>query len=149
MECNGCTLCCKLLDIPWMNSPVGKYCSKCMVGGGCLIYDNAPEECKKYQCAYSQMENATIDLRPDKCHVIFERFNDHIFIGLIEQGYSVNNIVKNQINIFNNDGYSVFLKVVGSGSPLIMASKDKKAIDIYEEVMTTVTKKDGSCIIYN
>lgn len=35
MKCGDCTLCCKLLDISWMNSPVNEYCKECDINIGC------------------------------------------------------------------------------------------------------------------
>lgn len=59
MECDGCTLCCELLNIPWMDSPPGELCKHCN-GTGCDIYDTAPKDCLLYECAYVQMDKASI-----------------------------------------------------------------------------------------
>ena len=75
MECGGCTLCCKLLNIDWMNSPAGEYCKECEKGVGCKIFDHVPKKCLEFKCAYNQMEKVSIDLRPDNCDVIFERIS--------------------------------------------------------------------------
>jgi hypothetical protein len=113
MECGGCTLCCKLIDIPWMNSPAGEYCRECEINKGCKIYNTTlPKDCKDYQCAYAQMDKCSINLRPDKCGMIFERFDDNIFTGLYE--IEISEEAKNQIQNFVEQGFSVLVNKFGT-----------------------------------
>jgi len=61
MECGNCTICCKILDIPWMDSPAGEYCKECNEGIGCKIYNTAPKDCLGFKCAYNQVDNISIE----------------------------------------------------------------------------------------
>jgi hypothetical protein len=110
MKCDGCTLCCKLLPVPWMDSLAGEYCRECDEGVGCKIYDHAPKDCLSFRCSYNQMEKCHIDLRPDNCGVVFERIGDDIFIGTTDPILKkLKDVVGGQIRIFAKQGFSVIL----------------------------------------
>lgn len=135
MKCGGCTLCCKLLSIPWMNSPAGELCIQCDQNKGCLIYNTAPKKCLEYKCAYAQMNKVSINLRPDNCHVIFEKIpNSNIFIGLADPAFSLHDNAKSQIRAFVQQGFSVSLSVLGQGAPMIFPIAGKSAEEIFKEV---------------
>ena len=111
MECGECTLCCKLLHIPDMNSPVGVYCAGCDPNVGCNIYDKRPEECRTFQCSWSQMEKAHIDLKPENCGVIFEKVNDTLMFGSIDGNLKdMSDLIKSQIKSFGKEGFSVMMQ---------------------------------------
>jgi hypothetical protein len=135
MDCDGCTLCCELLDIPWMDSPVGEYCKHCEIGKGCGIYDNAPKDCLDYQCAYNQMDNVSLNLRPDKCGVIFEKISDKLFIGTIDpKQEKPQDIVMKQIDAFLNDGYSVILHHIKENKPIIINTDNRTKESVWLEL---------------
>ena len=134
MKCDGCTLCCELLDVPWMNSPAGEICKKCKKGIGCTIYNDAPKDCLDFKCAYNQMEKVSLDLRPDKCGVIFERVTDTIFIGTVDpKREKPNQVVINQISAFLDDGFSVILFNKKIKEPIIINAKGKTKQEIWLE----------------
>ena len=142
MKCGDCTLCCKLIDIPWMKSPPLEYCSKCVPERGCGIWDNVPKDCLEYECAYREMDKASVNLRPDKCHVIFEKLSGlDTFLGLLDPGYSMGEDVHGQINAFVNDGFSVFVSAFGRSTPLIISGNGKASKDIYNEVKNLLDKR--------
>jgi len=130
MKCDGCTLCCKLLSVPWMCSPPGEMCKDVIEGEGCAIFDSVPVKCLKYRCAYHQMDNAGIELRPDKCGVIFEKLTEDIFIALSDDTDVLLNIVKRQIDSLTREGFSVALCKVNK-IPIIYLCKGKKEEDIF------------------
>lgn len=125
MKCDGCTLCCELLNIPWMDSPADELCKHCN-GKGCDIYDTAPKDCLDYQCSYLQMEQVSINMRPDKCGVIFEKLTNKLFVGNIDPKQTKpKEIVMKQITSFLNDGYSVILYHKKITKPIIFNTKDR------------------------
>ena len=132
MKCDGCTLCCELLNIPWVNSPAGELCKHCNVGLGCNIFDAVDEDCKDYQCAYFQMDNVSTDLRPDKCGVLFEKVSNLLFVGIIDPKHKFKDIVKDQISDFLNNGYSVILK--NKEKPIIINTKDRTKESVWFEL---------------
>src|SRR5262249_50752592 len=38
--CDGCTLCCKVMEVKEIAKPGGKWCAHCKTGTGCGIYDS-------------------------------------------------------------------------------------------------------------
>lgn len=134
MKCAGCTLCCELLDVPWMDSPAGKICKHCEQGIGCKIYNTAPKDCLDFKCAYSQMKNVSINLRPDKCGVIFERVSDDIFIGTVDPKVMLfKDIVIGQINSLNKEGFSVILFHKKIKTPYIFNTENITKDDVWLE----------------
>ncbi len=134
MDCNGCTLCCKLFQIEWMNSPAGEYCRECESGVRCKIYNNAPKECLEFYCAYNQMERVSINLRPDKCGVIFYRMDD-IMMGWVDP--EVENLgepVLKQLDYFKDEGFSLVLFKQGN-KPYIHSEKYTEK-ELIEKMMT-------------
>lgn len=132
MECDGCTLCCKLLDIPWMDSTSNKWCTECKPGIGCKIYNTASTKCKDYKCAFAQMERAGLGFRPDICHVIFERATINIMHGLLDPDYDLGDKVKQQIQYFVNEGLSVIITSAKWKEPRIWAAKNMTAKYVYD-----------------
>lgn len=110
-ECGECTLCCKLLeihDIP-TPSPIESWCMYCEPGTGCEAYNTRPEECRQFQCMWSQMEHVGIELRPDKCHIIFTRAGEDVICARLEKDHKLSKLVMNQIKTFNKEGFSVLV----------------------------------------
>lgn len=106
-DCGECTLCCKLLHIKEVDSKPNEYCKHCDLNVGCNIYDNRPDGCREFQCAWLQMNQVGIEMRPDKCGVLFEKFTDSIMMGATD-GYMAH-LVNGQINSFNHEGISVVI----------------------------------------
>jgi len=73
-HCGSCTLCCKLLDIPVLKKPQGKWCAHCDIGKGCSIYETRPAPCHDFACVWlesqGQKNPLPPDLRPDRCKVV-------------------------------------------------------------------------------
>jgi len=108
MECGNCTLCCKLLNIKETDSKPTEYCKYCTPEIGCNIYDERPESCRIFECAWKQMEKAHIDLRPDKCNVLFEKWSDNVMVGSMNVSY-ISDLVEKQIDHFRSEGISVIM----------------------------------------
>lgn len=107
-KCGGCTLCCKLLRIPDTQSIAGEWCRHCKSGVGCTIYNFRPEPCKIFECAWKQMKNVGPDLRPDKCHVLFEKRSEKVIIGATDYS-ELSPLVLGQIDSFRGEGISVLI----------------------------------------
>ena len=116
MECGECSLCCDIPKIKELKKPAWKLCSnydvKCK---NCKIWNDRPEECRNFECAYYQSQNANLATRPDKCGVMFEMLSPRIFLGSLHPDYALNDVVKGQIEAFMKQGYSV-----------VFSQKDKK-----------------------
>ena len=100
MECENCTICCKHLYIPETDSIEGELCKYCKEDVGCLIYEHRPEACSTFECCWKQMEYTHIDLRPDNCGVLFEKWTDNVIVGSTE--YELSDLILNQIEYHNS-----------------------------------------------
>jgi len=122
MECGDCTECCELLHIDSqkplldgeieliaIDSPAGQLCNYCDKNIGCTVHEDRPLICRTYECAYTQHESAPIELRPDKCGVIFEKLDDSLFVGTIKPDRPITEYGSKQIDAFNQQGYNVVL----------------------------------------
>ena len=113
MNCDGCTLCCLVLPVPSLGKAAGEWCKDCDRGVGCRVWEKRAAICSGFFCAYAQVPKASVNLRPDKCHVIFERLNG-MMVGTMEPGHSSaieSGPVIGQIQSFLREGMSV---VIGS-----------------------------------
>ncbi len=106
-KCGECNLCCKLLDIDEVNSKHNEWCVHCVQKVGCMIYEKRPDECKNFNCAWSQMDYAGIEMRPDKCGALFEKFTDHLIVGVT--GGLMTSLVSGQIDFFVRENISVMV----------------------------------------
>ena len=106
-ECEECTLGCKLLETHGVPSKIEEYCTYCSLSERCSIYSTRSEECRTYQCMWSQMDHVGNELRPDKCNIIFDRIASDIICARLEEGKKISNLVMGQLNSFINDGFSV------------------------------------------
>jgi hypothetical protein len=102
-------MCCKELELHTVASAIGELCRYCTVGTGCQIYDSRPDECKQYQCMWSQMEHVADDLRPDRCGVIFDRSGDDVITGRINKDDDISPLVRAQVEAFMREGFSVVI----------------------------------------
>ena len=108
MKCGKCTLCCKLLETHDIKTNRGEICPYCNEWG-CMIYNDRPKECREYKCMWLQMDDIGIEMRPDKCHVIFDRISDKTICAAQDPDYNLNDFVKRQINLFLKEGFSVVI----------------------------------------
>jgi len=80
LRCDGCRLCCKLLDVAEL--PTKPHLGWChhACKQGCAIYDSRPKSCQDYECLWLQSQTKpqplSPDLRPDRIGVIFDATAD-------------------------------------------------------------------------
>jgi hypothetical protein len=94
-HCGTCTACCRVYAIPQLNKPAGKWCEHCAIGVGCKVYDNRPELCVDFACVWLQSHQRArgnelgmpIEMRPDKCKVVFSpTTKDGLMAGITMPG---------------------------------------------------------------
>jgi hypothetical protein len=54
-SCEGCTLCCKLMEVEPLNKPRAEWCPHCDQKAGCRIYGERPEACRIFYCGYRRV----------------------------------------------------------------------------------------------
>jgi hypothetical protein len=107
MECGDCTACCTLLVVPELDKAAGTACSHCTTK--CEIYESRPQACRDLSCAYHQVKNANIRMRPDKCGVVFEKLEDDLMFGTVNPKHEDFSFMHGQINAFLKEGINVVL----------------------------------------
>ena len=138
-----CTMCCDIFPVKWLNKPANTICKYC--DKGCTIHDAKQSECTDFNCAYIQMEAVHIDLRPDKCGVIFEKITRRIFIGTYNPKKEKSIIAAKQIKSFFNQGISVIMiSSMQDKKPEILLSKGHILKYIQEEFENHLIKRYGS-----
>ena len=110
MKCEKCTLCCKLLPIEQLEKHASVLCKFCN-DDGCIVYSTRPEACKNFKCYYLSNENLSPELRPDKCHMIFEKIDNYnIYLALEDPEYiGVHKDYMYFIEELNKQNYSVIV----------------------------------------
>lgn len=72
-QCDGCTLCCKVVAVNALAKPQGVWCQHCRAGVGCTIYDERPRECAEYECGYLVLPGLGAEWKPSVARLILSR----------------------------------------------------------------------------
>jgi len=136
MECGECTACCVLSVVEELSKKAGEHCFNC-VDNGCKIYGKHPQVCKDFECAFLQGGNK-IELRPDKCGVMFVKKNERIFSGTLVPEVPVTDLAKKQIVSFKQQGYSVIMLKNGE-RPHIELAEGHNGKQVYKEYVNLLT----------
>lgn len=144
MNCDGCTLCCKLLDILNESSSANEWCKHCDPHKGCKIYEDRPEPCREYRCAWVQMKDANINLRPDRSKIIFDKVSDSVFCAVQHPDYKMKGRVKQQILSFLNNGFSVVvMHPEAKTKPEMYLADGHTGKDVWQQIIEQAKKVSG------
>jgi hypothetical protein len=117
-----------------MDSPAGSYCRECYPGVGCKIWENVPENCKKYKCLYNQF-NIDIKYRPDYCGIVFEKATETIIYGTIDDDViTLSEDANEMIGIFLSKGFSVVLRSLETEPFFIFEADGRTAHEVFKEI---------------
>jgi len=93
--CGDCVVCCvtPLIDTPGFHKPEGVVCPNC-TGSGCAIYDNRPEVCRTFNCAWKRIASMPPETRPDRLGVMISlerhlpprNLFEHLYIVAVATG---------------------------------------------------------------
>lgn len=81
-SCDGCTMCCKLLDIDVLAKPRGQWCPHCDKKRGCRIYDERPAPCRTFFCGYQRIADLDERWKPSQCKILINYESAHNRIAL-------------------------------------------------------------------
>lgn len=96
------------------------------------------------------MEIASINLRPDKCGVIFEKVTDTIFIGTVDPKLKrFTEPFKQQVKKFVQQGIAVILFKKDMETPFIYATRFRTPREIWVEFQNEIRNKHGISTILN
>lgn len=148
MQCGECTECCELLevkslkatkglliDLITIDTKAGEMCPYCEKNKGCKVYDDRPTICRTFFCAYSQQEEISINLRPDKCGIIFEKLDDTLFLGTVRPNVNVSEEGMNQIKVFNQQGFDVVLIKYDTIKPFISCAEGNDEFNVLKKFL--------------
>jgi hypothetical protein len=66
-ECGTCTLCCKVIAVADFNKLPGVWCSHCIRGKGCGIYETRPTDCRTFFCEWMLEKGLGPEWKPERC----------------------------------------------------------------------------------
>jgi hypothetical protein len=69
-NCDGCTLCCKVLAAEPLGKPMNQWCVHCVPGRGCGIHATRPPVCRNYSCGWLIDGALGEEWRPETAHII-------------------------------------------------------------------------------
>ena len=110
MKCEECTVCCTTCRVKELAKAAGDKCSHCSTK--CDIYHDRPRECRTFQCAYSQMTDVSVLMRPDNLGVVFERLDTDLMFGSIHHSDNTKHI-QGQVSAFLKEAINVVLSKDG------------------------------------
>lgn len=68
--CDGCTLCCKVLEAEPIGKPANVWCVHCVKTKGCAIHETRPPVCREYHCGWLIDASLGEEWRPETAHLI-------------------------------------------------------------------------------
>jgi hypothetical protein len=69
-DCGSCTLCCKVYDVPAVESVAGTWCKHCLPGKGCGIHATRPQHCRSFFCLWMTQDFLGPEWKPDKARFV-------------------------------------------------------------------------------
>lgn len=69
-DCDGCTLCCKVMNVPELEKPAGAWCRHCTIGAGCGIHETRPDVCRRYFCMWTTNGNLGPEWKPSEAKFV-------------------------------------------------------------------------------
>jgi hypothetical protein len=69
-HCDGCTLSCKLMDVPELDKPALLWCRHCEPSSGCRIYAERPQVCRDFRCVFLLNSDMPEAWRPSRSHLV-------------------------------------------------------------------------------
>ena len=76
-QCGSCTSCCTLLEVTEVGTAVNEWCKHCEAGKGCTIYDQRPQMCRSFSCAWLQGD-VDDDWYPEKAGIVVHFSQDAV-----------------------------------------------------------------------
>jgi hypothetical protein len=81
-ECNGCTLCCKIMRVEPIAKPAGRWCVHCTIGKGCGIHESRPDQCRAFYCDFLLDPQFDERWRPETAHFVMRTSIASRWIGI-------------------------------------------------------------------
>lgn len=142
-DCDGCTMCCKLLGVGELKKRANDWCTHCNIGKGCSIYEQRPPTCQEFACLYRFAQKAPLALRPDKSKVVLApSTNPNVICAHVDPGTPdawKKEPVHSQIKEFAEAG---FLVVISHGDTLEKVTLKRIGPGVVGKRTVTMTPPD-------
>lgn len=69
-SCGTCTLCCKVYDVPAVDSVAGQWCRHTVSGRGCGIHATRPDHCRAFHCFWMTESWLGPEWKPDRAKMV-------------------------------------------------------------------------------
>jgi hypothetical protein len=128
-DCGSCTSCCTLLEVTDAGKAVNEWCKYCEAGKGCSIYDQRPQMCRSFSCAWLQ-GHLNDDWYPERAGIVVhfsqdavnvqvdpdhpDRWRQEPYFSKLSE-WSLNGIRRN-----GNPGYATLVAVGGDEKFLLL-----------------------------
>ena len=76
-DCDGCTMCCKLLSIAELDKPRAAGCPQCDRKRGCKIYESRPEVCRAFHCGWRRIADLDERWKPSHSKILINYEDAH------------------------------------------------------------------------
>lgn len=140
--CNGCTLCCDLLEVKPLEKAANQACAHCEVGVGCKIYDRRPPVCGTFDCLWRASPVMDEEMRPDRLGMMFEAYRpERLVVVIVTDGDWTNGKAKKLLTRIAQDGYVVWI-MVGKDRHLLLPPGVPEA-EGHERAQTAWRRKHG------
>ena len=88
-ECGSCTLCCKVAAVEEVRKPNGVWCSHCVAGKRCTIYDQRPLSCRSFYCQWMVEKTLGPEWKPERAKfALVKTDGGHRLTALVDPGFS-------------------------------------------------------------
>lgn len=81
-DCDGCTMCCKLLSIAELDKPRAVWCPHCDKKRGCKIYEQRPEACRSFYCGWRRIAHLDAQWKPSHSKILINYEEAHKRIAI-------------------------------------------------------------------
>ncbi|MGU3362921.1 hypothetical protein ACLBWX_21580 [Methylobacterium sp. M6A4_1b] len=68
--CGTCTLCCKVYDVPAVESVAGQWCRHTKQGRGCAIHATRPDHCRAFHCLWMTETWLGSEWKPERAKMV-------------------------------------------------------------------------------
>jgi len=75
-SCGTCSLCCKVYNLPELQSPAGTWCRHCAPGKGCRIHATRPQICREFFCGWLVSPELGPEWKPERSKLIIQLNQD-------------------------------------------------------------------------
>lgn len=122
-QCGDCSACCYTHGVEEINKPKYTACAQQCISGGCLIYQQKPDSCTRFECAWHEGIIGNEEHRPDITGLVFWSMHPSNW----RRGFKTLNVIEGEDDAHLTPQGQAFMKnVLSQGWVLILRSRTTK-----------------------